>query len=215
MKKEKKNLFICVGLILFAIIYTCLVKVVDVQPVGAEGSNIGFATINKFVFDNIGFNNIWYKITEILGYVPILFAGVYGLIGMYQLIKRKSFAKVDKELICLAIFYVIVIALYVFFEKVIINYRPVILDEGLEASYPSSHTLMSLCLCGSSILINKKLFKNKYTNIMNIINYIMIIVIVVGRLISGVHWFTDILGGIIISSALLKTFKYVINCLKK
>ena len=215
MKKEKKNLFICVGLILFAIIYTCLVKVVDVQPVGVEGSNIGFATINKFVFDNIGFNNIWYKITEILGYVPILFAGVYGLIGMYQLIKRKSFAKVDKELICLAIFYVIVIALYVFFEKVIINYRPVILDEGLEASYPSSHTLMSLCLCGSSILINKKLFKNKYTNIMNIINYIMIIVIVVGRLISGVHWFTDILGGIIISSALLKTFKYVINCLKK
>ena len=215
MKKEKKNLFICAGLILFAIIYTCLVKVVDVQPVGAEGSNIGFATINKFVFDNIGFNNIWYKITEILGYVPILFVGVYGLIGMYQLIKGKSFAKVDKELICLAIFYVIVIALYVFFEKVIINYRPVILDEGLEASYPSSHTLMSLCLCGSSILINKKLFKNKYTNIMNIINYIMIIVIVVGRLISGVHWFTDILGGIIISSALLKTFKYVINCLKK
>ena len=214
MKKEKKNLFICGGLILLAIIYTCLVKVVDVQPVGAEGSNIGFATINKFVFDNIGFNKVWYDITEILGYVPILFAGIYGLVGVSQLIKRKSLKKVDNELICLALFYVVVVALYVFFEKVIINYRPVILDEGLEASYPSSHTLMSICLCGSSILINKKLFNNKYTNVMNIINYIIIAVIVVGRLISGVHWVTDILGGIIISSALLKTFKYVINNLK-
>jgi membrane-associated phospholipid phosphatase len=145
-----------------------------------------------------------YKITEILGIIPILIALFYAVIGLIQVIDRKTF-NIDKELIALGILYVAVILIYVFFEKCIINYRPILIDGIKEASYPSSHTLLSICICGSALLINKYLFNNKRIyKYINIISIISMILIVVGRLISGVHWISDIIGSIIISITLLK-----------
>jgi len=214
MNSKKRNFLISSILILVAIGFTILVKVVDVKQVGVNETYIGFATINQFVFKSTGVNMIWYHITDWLGLVPIFMAMTYALIGLIQLIKRKSFFKVDKEIIILGIFYIIVIALYLFFEKVIVNYRPILMDGFIEASYPSSHTLMTVCLCGSSIIVNRKLFNNKLTKIINIISFIVIVITIIGRFISGVHWFTDILGGILISSALLMTFNSAINLIK-
>ena len=214
MNSKKRNFLISSILILVAIGFTILVKVVDVKQVGVNETYIGFATINQFVFKSTGVNMIWYHITDWLGLVPIFMAMTYALIGLIQLIKRKSFFRVDKEIIILGIFYIIVIALYLFFEKVIVNYRPILMDGFIEASYPSSHTLMTVCLCGSSILINRKIFNNKLTKIINIISFIIIVITVIGRFISGVHWFTDIIGGILISSALLMTFNATINLIK-
>ena len=168
-------------------------------------TSIGFATVNQFVFNFFGVNMVWYHITDWLGLVPIFMAMTYALIGLIQLIKRKSLFKVDKEIIILGIFYIIVIALYLFFEKVIVNYRPILMDGFIEASYPSSHTLMTICLCGSSIIVNRKLFNNKITKFMNILSIAIVLITIIGRLISGVHWFTDIIGGIFISIALLMT----------
>ena len=158
---------------------------------------------------------IWYHITDWLGLIPVFMAIVYAFIGLIQLIKRRSIFKVDKEIILLGLYYIIVIALYVFFEKVIINYRPILMNGFLEASYPSSHTLMTICICGSSILINKKLFNNKITKVINYLSIIIITITVVGRLISGVHWFTDIIGGILISSGLLMTFYSLLSIINK
>ena len=138
-------------------------------------------------------------------------AVIYAIIGVAQLIKRKSFCKVDKEILALGIFYIILISLYILFEKVIVNYRPVLMDGYLEASYPSSHTLMAVCICGSSLIVNNKLYKNKLSKFANALSVIIIITTVLGRLISGVHWFTDILGGIIISLALLVNFNFAIQ----
>ena len=214
MNSKKRNFLISSILILVAIGFTILVKVVDVKQVGVNETYIGFATINQFVFKSTGVNMIWYHITDWLGLVPIFMAMTYALIGLIQLIKRKSFFKVDKEIIILGIFYIIVIALYLFFEKVIVNYRPILMDGFIEASYPSSHTLMTVCLCGSSILINRKIFNNKLTKIINIMSFVIIVITITGRLVSGVHWFTDILGGILISSALLMTFNSAINLIK-
>ena len=214
MNSKKRNFLISSILILVAIGFTILVKVVDVKQVGVYETYIGFATINQFVFKSIGVNMIWYHITDWLGLVPIFMAMTYALIGLIQLIKRKSFFRVDKEIIILGIFYIIVIALYLFFEKVIVNYRPILMDGFIEASYPSSHTLMTVCLCGSSIIVNRKLFNNKLTKIINIISFIVIVITIIGRFISGVHWFTDIIGGILISSALLMTFNSTINLIK-
>ena len=163
MNKKKRNFFTSTILILLAVIFIILVKVVDVKQVGVNGTSIGFATVNQFVFESIGVNMIWYHITDWLGLVPIFMAMVYGLIGIIQLIKRKSLFKVDKEIILLGLFYIVVISIYIFFEKVIVNYRPILMNGFLEASYPSSHTLMTICLCGSSIIVNKKLFDNKIT----------------------------------------------------
>ena len=215
MNSKRKNLFISTILILLAIGFTVLVKVVDVKQVGVYETSIGFATVNQFVFNLFGVNMIWYHITDWLGLVPIFMAMTYALIGLIQLVKRKSLFKVDKEIIILGIFYVVVIALYLFFEKVIVNYRPILMDGFIEASYPSSHTLMTICLCGSSIIVNRKLFNNKITKFMNILSIAIILITIIGRLISGVHWFTDIIGGIFISIALLMTLYSSINLIKK
>ena len=211
MKKGKSNFLVSTILILLAIVFTILVKVVDVQSAGVNGTSIGFATINMLVFKTIGVNMVWYHITDWLGFIPIFIAMVYAIIGVVQLVKRKSLFKVDKEIIILGIFYIVVIAIYVLFEKVIINYRPILMNGYLEASYPSSHTLMTICLCGSSIMINKKLFKNRFSKFINIVSAIVILVTITGRLISGVHWFTDIVGGIIISISLLTTLHSIIE----
>ena len=212
---KKKNFCISTILILLAVVFTILVKIVDVKQVGVNGTSIGFATVNQFVFETIGVNMIWYHVTDWLGLVPIFIAMEYGLIGLIQLIKRKSLFKVDKEIIILGLFYVVVISIYIFFEKVIVNYRPILMNGFLEASYPSSHTLMTICLCGSSIIVNKKMFNNKITKLMNMLSLIIIFITVIGRLISGVHWFTDIVGGIFISIALLTTLYSVLDIVKK
>lgn len=213
--KNKKNILICVLLVLISIIYTLLVKYVDTSIIGPNGSVVGFSSLNSFVFNLTGNNMTLYKITEILGIIPILIALMYAVIGLIQVIDRKSL-KVDKELIALGILYIIVILIYVFFEKCIINYRPVIIDGVLEASYPSSHTLLSICICGSALLINKYLFNNeKIYKYINIISIISMVLIVLGRLLSGVHWASDIIGSIIISITLLKILETYYLSIKK
>lgn len=216
MNKKKKDIFIFGGLLVISIIYTILVKYVDVQAIGPNDSLIGFATINKFVFNLTGVNMLWYSITDWLGFVPLIIAFVYALIGLTQMIKRKSILKVDKEILGLGVFYIIVIGLYIFFETYIINYRPTLIDGTLEASYPSSHTLLSICICGSSLIINNNLFKNrKIFKIENIVSILSILIIIIGRFISGVHWFTDIIGAILISITLLKALNIYIKYINK
>ena len=215
MNSKRRNLIISSILIFLAIGFTVLVKVVDVKQVGVNETSIGFATVNQFVFNFFGVNMVWYHITDWLGLVPIFMAMTYALIGLIQLIKRKSLFKVDKEIIILGIFYFIVIVLYLFFEKVIVNYRPILMNGFIEASYPSSHTLMTICLCGSSIIVNRNLFNNKITKFLNILSIAIVLITIIGRLISGVHWFTDIIGGIFISIALLMTLYSTINLIKK
>lgn len=213
--KNKKNILICVLLVLISIIYTLLVKYVDTSTIGPNGSVVGFSSLNSFVFNLTGNNMTLYNITEILGIIPILIALMYAVIGLIQVIDRKSL-KVDKELIALGILYVVVILIYVFFEKCIINYRPVLIDGILEASYPSSHTLLSICICGSALLINKYLFNNKKIyKYINIVSIISMVLIVLGRLLSGVHWASDIIGSIIISITLLKILETYYLSIKK
>ena len=182
---------------------------------GVNESSIGVASVNQVIFKTIGVNMIWYHITDWLGLVPIFIAMIYAFIGFIQLIKRRSIFKVDKELIILGVFYIIVICLYVFFEKFIVNYRPILMNGFLEASYPSSHTLMTICLCGSSIIINRKLFNNKIAKFVNVLSLVVVLITVIGRLLSGVHWFTDIIGGIFIGGALLMTLYSVLDVVKK
>ena len=216
MKKRRKEILLCGGLFAIAIIYTLLVNYIDVQAIGPNDSLVGFATINNFMFNLTGVNMLWYDITDWWGFVPLFIAFIYAIIGFIQMIKRRSILKVDKEILGLGVYYIIVIGLYIFFETYVINYRPILMDGILEASYPSSHTLLSVCICGSSLMINKYLFKNKnFFKVENIISILSILVIVIGRFISGVHWFTDIIGAILISIALLKAFYIYVKSINK
>ena len=177
------------------------------MSIGPKGSKVGFGTVNKYFKNLFTYNKTIYKVTEILGLIALLIVGIYALVGLVQLIKRKSLFKVDKRIYILGAFYVLVGLIYVFFEKVVINYRPVILDGKLEASFPSSHTILAICVCVSAIVMNKFYIKDESKlKLVNVFITILMILIVIGRFISGVHWFSDIVGGIIISSTLLSYY---------
>ena len=193
---KRKNLIITILLLVSSIIFIVLLKRIDIKCDAVNNSCIGFATINQLIFNKIGVNMIWYVITDWLGIIPILVSMVYAIIGFKQLIKRKSIRNVDKEIIILGIFYFLVILIYIIFEKYIVNYRPILMNGNLEASFPSSHTLMTICLCGSSIIVNKRLFNNKIIKIMNMLSIVIIVITVIGRFIRGVHCFTDIICGV-------------------
>ena len=200
--KEKKEFV--VGGILFTGFIALLIMVlcVDVKAIGPEGSEIGLSWLNKNVFETIGTSETWHSITGILGDVVMFFPVLFAAIGVVQLIKRKSFKGVDLDLYYLAGFYVVMMASYFLFEKVIINYRPVLDDGKLEASFPSSHTLLAVCIMGTTIIQIGKRIKNKNTKvILHIFSAILMAVIVVGRLLAGVHWLTDILSGLLMGLA--------------
>ena len=209
--KNKKNIIIASVSVSLSIIYTLLVKFVDVKNIGPENSSVGFAKLNAFFHKLIGSNMAIYKITEIFGYLLFILVLIYGCIGLYQLIKRKSLLKVDKEIIMQGVFYVVMLAVYVLFEKLKINYRPILIEGILEVSYPSSHTILSLCLCGSSLITSKKYFNKKYIKLINIITIVVTAIVLLGRIISGVHWISDIIGGVLISCALVSCYYLAFN----
>ena len=211
--KKIFNLELITSIVCFLlfILLIVLLKTVDVSAVGPQNSLVGLATLNKMVFDATGFNNFWYKLTEILGYISILVAVFFACLGLCQLIKGKSFKKVDKNLYALLGIYILVGVTYVFFEKVIINYRP-ILNEELEASFPSSHTLLTLCILGTGIIECDYLITDKKINLtLKIIAFAIMLLMVVGRMLSGVHWFSDILGSIIISASYIALYSGIIK----
>ena len=210
--KIKKKWLVVIVLFITALIYTLAVKFIDVKPIGPNSSKVGFALINNFFKETFSFNEAFYKITKYLGIIPFLLIAFYAFIGISQLIKRKSILKVDKKILFLGLFYILVGITYLFFEKVIINYRPILLENILEASYPSSHTMLALTICLSSLLIEDKYIKNEnLSKIIKILTIALLILLVVGRIISGVHWISDIIGGIIISLFLVSIYYALIK----
>lgn len=209
MQKKSKKYFIITGVFsLLFVLFTVMVKTIDVKPIGPEESTVGFAAINRFVFELFGVNLIWYHITDWLGLVAIAIAFGFTVLGLFQLIKRKSILKVDCRILLLGAFYCIVIAFYIFFEFVAINYRPVILSQSLAASYPSSHVMIGVSIMVTAMLQFHHYLreKKKWLLATDIVSILVIAVTVIGRLISGVHWFTDIVAGILLSSSLIALY---------
>ncbi len=214
MKKFAKSYFFGS----FFVIFSLLIRLFDVEPLGPEGSRIGFASLNVSVHDFFGMHLFWYKLTQVLGYIAILLAAVFAVLGFIQLIKRKSLLKVDKNLLLLGLVYILLMLLYVLFEKIPFNYRPVILDpaEGLEPSYPSTHTLLILTVFGTALQLAADYLKNpKLLLTVKILSLTIMALTIVGRLVCGVHWFTDIVGGVLLSLFLISLYKDLILFTKK
>ena len=209
MKKNgKKLLFLGSILIGGFIIWTLLILKVDVQPLGASGTNIGFSKINCLFHQLTGVHMEIYNITDWLGLVPIFICMVFGGIGLVQLMKRRSLLKVDYDIIFLGIYYVIVIFGYLIFEIIPINYRPILMEGLLEASYPSSTTLLVLCVMPTLIeQVNRRSESVIFKGIIKTFVICFSSFMVLGRLISGVHWLTDIVGSIMLSLGLFCIYK--------
>lgn len=213
-----KNKFMISGISGFLfILLIILIRTVDVDMIGPEGTGIGLSHINKAVHDLFGVNFLWYDITDWLGVAAIGVAFIFAVMGLLQLIKRRSLLKVDKAILALGCLYIAMIGLYLLFEFAIVNYRPIIMPgcEHPEASFPSSHTMLVCVIMGSAMMLMKKYVKRcKVQFVLQIICALIITVTVVGRLISGVHWLTDIICGILISTMLLTMYFGIMEKLK-
>ncbi len=201
---KKKRLYgIGGGLLVIFILFTVLVKTVHVEPIGPEGSSVGFAKLNGAVAQAIGVHMAWYKLTEVLGYLAILVALIFVIVALVQCVKCGGPRKVDRDLKALILLYIVVIIFYAIFEVAIVNYRPVLMDGVLEASYPSSHTMLVICVMASSLRMFRTRFRNRTVRLgAEGLAVLILVLTVVGRLVSGVHWFTDIIGGVLLGAAL-------------
>ena len=205
--KNLLNIIISGAITLIFIVFTMLIKVVDVAPIGPNGSSVGLSKINNYVFNSIPSNSIWDKICDIILALALLIALYFAVLGFVQMIKRKSILKLDSEISSTAILYVMMIASFVLFEIIKLNYRPVLVDGILEASYPSTHTLLVATILSSTIFNLKYLIKNKsIRTILTALLVVLISITVVGRLLAGVHWLTDVIGGLLLSAILISWF---------
>ena len=209
--KGKRHLILgCIFLLCF-IVFTLLVKNVDVRSIGPESSAVGFGLLNGWVHETIGVHLWWYSLTDWLGLLFVTVGLGFAALGAMQLFKRRNIWNVDRELLWLGVLYIVMAVCYILSEKFPVNYRPVVLGEGLEPSYPSSHTLLSVCVMGTALLQCKRLLREKRTlrRWSAGICGVLIAVTVVGRLIAGVHWATDIAGGILLAVALVELYRGV------
>ena len=209
---KRKSLCIGLGLLALFVIWTVALKFVDVQAIGPQGSSVGFATNNRFIHNLTGVHMSLYTITDWLGLVPICFIMGFGMLGLCQWIKRKNLFKVDYSILTLGGFYIVVMALYIFFEMFVVNYRPILINGILEASYPSSTTMLVACVMPTAIMQFYARIKNsRFNKCLNILIVAFIAFMVIGRLISGVHWFSDIIGGALLSGGLVMIYYAIVN----
>ncbi len=211
MKKENhRNFCIATCMLIAFLLWTAAIQFVDVQTIGPQGSSVGFATINQFVHNLTGVHMSLYAVTDWLGLVPFMFVIGFGILGLIQWIKRKHLLKVDYNILVLGGFYIVVMAVYILFEMFVVNYRPVLIGGILEVSYPSSTTLLVMCVMPTAIMqfnvrIKNKVFKRCVASAITA----FIVFMVIGRLVSGVHWFTDIVGGALLSTGLVLLYRAI------
>ena len=196
------------GFILMFVVWTMLIQVVDVQAIGPNGAEVGFATMNGWFHKLTDVHMTLYTLTDWLGLIPVFVCIIFGGVGFVQLVKRRRICKVDIDIIFLGIYYLIVIASYLLFEMLPINYRPILIEGRMEASYPSSTTLLVLCVMPTLIeQINRRMKNAKIRKLIVYATTVFSIFMVFARLISGVHWFTDIIGAIILSVGLFLIYQ--------
>ena len=217
MEKKNSRLFwVGVGLFAVFVLWTVLIRFVDVEAIGPQQSSVGFATLNGYIHNLTGVNMSLYIITDWLGLVPIGVAFGFAVLGIVQCIKRKSLLKVDRSILTLGGFYIVVMAVYILFEIVVINYRPTLIDGYLEASYPSSTTILVMCVMPTAMMQLRTRIKNDlFRRCVMLTITVFITFMVIGRLVSGVHWITDIIGGALLSTAIVLMYYSICNIVAK
>ena len=207
-RTEKRDILAGAGLLTAFGIWTLLIMKVDVRPVGPEGTSIGFAAFNAWFHRMTGVHMTLYTVTDWLGLVPILVCACFGVLGAVQLFGRKSLRRVDPDIILLGVYYILVIAAYLFFEMVPVNYRPVLIDGALEASYPSSTTLLVLSVMPTLVFqANRRFPDARARKAAAVFALVFSAFMAAGRLFAGVHWATDIIGSVLLSFGLFALYR--------
>lgn len=204
MIKTGKKYFLTGGLMLAAfVLFTLLIRIIDLRPLGPQGTSVGLATLNEAFHQWTGVHIALYTITDWMGLIPVMVCMAFAFLGLVQLIKRKSLLKVDADILVLGVYYMLVMGCYVAFEMIPVNYRPILINGYLEASYPSSSTLLVLTVMPT--LWDQASRRIRKTSLKPLIRIFVLLFsggMVMGRLLSGVHWLTDIVGAVLLSGGL-------------
>ena len=210
--KDAKNKELTAGIALLAIfiLWTILIRHIDVQIAGPNGTAVGFAAFNVWFNRLTGVHMAIYTVTDWLGLVPIIICMCFGVLGLVQLVKRRSLLAVDFDILLLGAYYVVVILGYLLFEMVPINYRPILIDGNLEASYPSSTTLLVLTVMPTlKYQSDRRIANLVIRKAVAVFVIVFAAFMVIGRSISGVHWATDIIGSVFLSSGLFMIYRFM------
>jgi undecaprenyl-diphosphatase len=216
MKRINHKFATAIGFLIGFALWTVAICFVDVRTIGPQGSSVGFAGFNQFVHRSTGVHWRLYDLTDWLGFVPVLVCIGFGLLGVVQWVKIRSLRSVDRDLLVLGGFYIVVILAYLLFEELQINFRPVLINDCLETSYPSSTTLLVMCVMPTTVFQIKDRMANPV--LQKVISLLIIGftgAMVIGRLVSGVHWCTDIVGGALLSAGLVIMYDAVRGALCK
>ena len=209
-KRNRRNLALTLGLLASFLLWTAAVSCIDVQAIGPNGSSVGFAGLNGAFHSLTGVHMALYTVTDWLGLVPVGIALGFAILGLVQLIRRKHILRVDHSILVLGGFYILVISAYLFFEAYAVNYRPVLINGNLEASYPSSTTILVLCVIPTAMMqLNTRLRNKPFRKLVLGVLAAFAVFMVTGRLISGVHWLTDIIGAVLLSAVLVMLYSSV------
>ena len=211
-QNKKKHLWTGIWFLLAFLLWTALIRSVDIQAAGPNGTKVGFAAFNLWFHHLTGVHMTIYTITDWLGLVPIAVCLGFGVVGVSQLIRRRSLFRVDPDIILLGLYYILVIFGYLVFEMIPINYRPILIGGALEASYPSSTTLLVLSVMPTLMfLIDRRTDKPLVRNVTGLFVIAFSAFMVIGRLIAGVHWATDIIGAVFLSAGLFLLYRYAVD----
>ena len=182
--------------------------IVDVQPVGPNGSEVGLATLNATFREFTGEHMGLYFATDYLSIIPIAIMFGFGLLGLVQLVSRKSLVAVDRDLLVLGAFYVVLLATYIAFDAIALNYRPLLIEGKLEPSYPSSTTLLVLCVMATTAMqLNRRMGEGLLKKALLAAVVAFAAFMIVARLFSGVHWISDIVGGILLGGCFVMAYR--------
>lgn len=208
--KNIKTYFLPPLLIAAFVLWTWAVAVVDVQPIGPLGTAVGFAALNGWFHRLTGVHMWLYTLTDWLSLVPLAICAAFGFLGLTQWIRRKSLVRVDRDILLLGGFYLTVIAIFLLFEFLAVNYRPVLIEGRLEASYPSSTTMLALCVMPTARMLLRRLPEYAIRRWAGLLVTVFTAFLVLARLFCGVHWLTDIVGGVLLSAGLVAAYRSVL-----
>lgn len=198
--KKIINLYSILGVSFFAL-FLILFGLLSFDKGKVGISEVGLSKLNNIVKYN--YNEGWQIFADIFLYLGIALAAILAIVGFVQLIKRKSLFKVDRYIVICGIFLILAIFLWVMFDKVIIvNYRP-IYHYDLEPSFPSTHTFLVIFIYLSAHNIACMLTDNKKIKYGTLVAAILISFLVsLSRVLSGMHYITDVLAGIFLGLSL-------------
>lgn len=173
--------------------------------------------MNDAVFNFFGENKTLDKISDVLLIAMLAIVAGFALSGLVQLIKRNKLKKVDSEILAMIPSLLLLVAVYFVFEKIwVLNYRPILINGIAEPSFPSTHTLIAVTVLGMTMMALPKYIKNRRQRILiDVLALVAMVAMAFLRVASGMHWMTDVLGGVIFGIDLVLVYGGALRIIKE